>query len=291
MRMLAVLGLLVGVMTSAPATASTDCPQHFAGGVAPSFTNPKLAPRSQELCYSGFAVMNSGLSRTGLWSAEYLTRERIAAAKGDERKNTFHEDENLAPNDRARLSDYKGSGYDRGHLAPSADMPDPQSMHESFSLANMIPQVAENNRGIWAEIEKTTRNYAQKTGELYVITGPLFYGENVQQLKGRVLIPTHIFKVVYDPKANLAGAYVVSNTEPSAEWQEVAVSEIEKISGLNLLPAVPEAVKARAIDLPDPRTDKLAKSLQRSQKEPAAPQPDALIDGAMRALQLMRRGT
>ena len=81
-----------------------------------------------------------------LWSAEHLTADGVARARGLERQGTFHEDERLSPDDRASLTDYERSGYDRGHMAPSGDMPDLDAQQQSFSLANVVPQTAALNR-------------------------------------------------------------------------------------------------------------------------------------------------
>ncbi|WP_350556423.1 DNA/RNA non-specific endonuclease, partial [Pseudoalteromonas sp. CAL107-MNA-CIBAN-0098] len=74
------------------------------------------------LCMDGFATMYSGVSRTPLWSAEHLTRKRLNQAKEIDREDSFHEESRLPKSARASLSDYSGSGYDRGHIAPNANM-------------------------------------------------------------------------------------------------------------------------------------------------------------------------
>ena len=85
-----------------------------------------------------FAVMYSGISRTPLWSAEHLTRESILDAKDLKGRAAFHPEGELPSNERAELSDYARSGFDRGHMAPSADMPNRSARQQCFSLANMI---------------------------------------------------------------------------------------------------------------------------------------------------------
>jgi len=62
------------------------------------------------------------------------------------------------------LADYRGSGYDRGHLAPNGDMPDPESQRESFTLANMIPQDPNNNRGLCVNAGEDPRLFAAGFG-------------------------------------------------------------------------------------------------------------------------------
>jgi endonuclease G len=92
-------------------------------GQPPTLVNEKLADKTRELCYAGFAVLHSGVTRTPLWSAEHLTQDRITAARGLTRQGEFHPDPNVPEAERAELSDYARSGFDRGHMSPSGDMP------------------------------------------------------------------------------------------------------------------------------------------------------------------------
>jgi endonuclease G len=123
--------VIVAVLTScsipvvpiASMAAPTACPQFFPRGNAPNLVNPKLFPKIRTICYSAFAVLHSGITRTPLWAAEHLTRNGLDAAVATERKDTFHEEARLPPDERADLDDYACSGFDRGHLAPAADMP------------------------------------------------------------------------------------------------------------------------------------------------------------------------
>src|SRR3954452_13825896 len=181
-----------GVTTASLATP-TGSPQFFPHGNAPDLVNPKLLPKTRTICYAAFAVLHSGITRTPLWAAEHLTRNGLDAAVATERKDTFHEEAKLPPDERADLDDYTRSGFDRGHLAPAADMPDERAQHESFSLANMIPQDPQSNRGLWSGVESAVRARARRSGELYVVSGPVFQGATLKRLRGRVLVPTHIF--------------------------------------------------------------------------------------------------
>ena len=86
---------------------------------------------------------------------------------------------------------------------------------------------------------------------MYVVTGPIFRGESLKALNGRVLVPTEVYKAVYNPKLGQAGAYVAENAD-DAELREVSVAQLREESGIDAFPALPEVVKARAMDLPDP---------------------------------------
>lgn len=229
--------------------SSTQCLGIYSNDEAPDILNTKLLPKTKELCYSSFAIMHSGISRTPLWSAEHLTRDSLR--KKTKRSNDFYEEELLDNDERARLSDYSHSGYDRGHLAPSADMSTKLSQHECFTLANMVPQNSDNNRGIWAAIEGSTRTLAKEKGELYVITGPLFTDAIPKRLKGRVSIPNKIYKAIYDPATQKGAAYIVDN-ESGNHYETLSIMELEQVSGIRFFPSMKPADKQTAMKLPNP---------------------------------------
>jgi endonuclease G len=245
--------------THAPAdvasgTAPQTCADHFVGGDAPRFTNAKLARDTHALCFKLFSVMDSGVTRTPLWSAEHLEAANLAAAQSLSRENSFHPEERLPPGQRAELSDYARSGFDRGHMAPNGDMPDRESQHDSFSLANMVPQNGENNRHLWAAIEGAVRKMAKREGDLYVVTGPAFLGTDLQRV-GNVLVPTHLYKLVWSPRQKAGAAWLVENTA-DARPNVVPIPELERIVGINLLPALSDQEKERMLDLPKVRNHK-----------------------------------
>ncbi len=229
--------------------ASTSCSNIYYNNEAPDITNSKLTSKTKELCYKDFAVMHSGVSRTPLWSAEHLTKEMLA--KKAERTDSFHAEERLNPDERAELKDYARSGYDRGHMSPSADFSDTQSNEECFSLANMVPQNHNNNAGIWASIEGAARYLAKKDGEVYVITGPLFVGNDLKRI-GKVLVPTQIFKVIYVPSTGKGAAYITDNA-PGTDYKVISIAEIEKMSGIDMFPKMSKSAKETPMDLPVPK--------------------------------------
>lgn len=229
--------------------SSTQCIGIYTNDEAPDILNKKLLPKTKELCYSAFAIVHSGLSRTPLWSAEHLTRDSLR--KKTKRSNDFYEEYLLESDERAQLRDYARSGYDRGHMAPSADMPTKLAQHECFTLANMVPQNRDNNRGIWAAIESSTRTLTKEKGELYVITGPLFTGSTPQRLKSRVLIPTKLYKAIYNPATQKGAAYIVDNTSDN-NYETISIMELEQISGIRFFPSMKPTDKQTAMKLPNP---------------------------------------
>ena len=245
---MAVFTVLIG-MSSAQADDLSQCSQSFYGGVYPEFTNPKLSNNTQALCMDGFAVMYSGVSRTPLWSAEYLDRKRLQQAKEIDREDSFHEESRLPKSMRAKLSDYSGSGYDRGHLAPNGNMANRSQQYDSFSLANIAPQSPRNNRYIWRNIESAPRYLTQQYGEVYTITGVAFTSKKTKQLADRVLVPSHFFKAVYIPASNQAGVYYAPNDE-SERIEVISLDELTAKIGIDVLPVLDAQTKAQAFDLP-----------------------------------------
>ena len=236
-------------IASAHADDFTQCSESFYGGVYPEFTNDKLSNKTQELCMDGFAVMYSGVSRTPLWSAEHLDRKRLQQAGEIDREDSFHEESKLPDSARASLSDYSGSGYDRGHLAPNADMANRSQQYDSFSLANIAPQSPRNNRYIWRNIESATRYMTQQYGEIYTVTGVAFTDKKTKQLADRVLVPSHFFKAVYIPATNQAGVYYAPNDE-SERIEIISVHDLASEIGIDVLPVLDSQTKAQAFDLP-----------------------------------------
>ncbi|MEV4777731.1 DNA/RNA non-specific endonuclease [Burkholderia sp. LMU1-1-1.1] len=252
--LLAASGLSSVALAFEARALQTRCPAHYVDGRLPQIANRKLGAATTELCYGVFGVMHSGVTRTPLWSAEHLTADHIAAAKDLSREDSFHAEKRLPPGARAELDDYARSGYDRGHMAPNGDMPDRRTQHESFTLANMVPQDAENNRHLWAGIEAVVRKQAQKEGELYVITGPAFIGRDLQKI-GNVLVPTHLYKLVYSPRQRAGAAFFVEN-RADADYQMLSVAELESRIGIDLLPSLSAERKQELLRLPNVRQRK-----------------------------------
>lgn len=239
---------VAGALFTAGAAHAESCPAHYLDGRPPEIRNEKLANATRELCYDVFGVMHSGVTRTPLWSAEHVRADNLKRAQGLERDDKFHPEPRLPRSQRAELKDYARSGFDRGHLAPNANMPDRRAQRESFSLANMVPQDRDHNRHIWAPIEGAVRTMAKKEGELYVITGPAFLGSNLRKV-GNVIVPSHLYKVVYSPRQKLAAAWFTEN-RADAPINVVPVAELERIVGIELLPSLSTSQKERMLRLP-----------------------------------------
>jgi len=231
--------LLALAATSHAAEDFSACPQFFANGKP-----PVVAPRptNRALCYDAFAILHSGESKTPVFVAERLNRASVADAN-EKRTNRFFADSRLRSSERATLEDYKGSGFDRGHMAPAGDMPTAQAMAQSFSLANMVPQAPEHNRGVWAKsVEKPTRKYAARaTGDVFVITGPVYVPSIAQSPSigaGQVRVPKYLFKLVYDQSKNRAWVHWSENDSAAKASKPISYGELVERTGVEFLPGV-----------------------------------------------------
>jgi len=233
------------------AQAADRCPQFFAQGQAPELKNARLAAKVRPLCFSFFGILHSGVTRTPLWAAEHLTRDTLRRAACVERVNTFHVENRLPGSERAELSDFVGSGLDRGHLAPAADFPTDEAQNESFSLANIIPQEATLNRSLWLHVETTVSGLTMRYGETYVVTGTAFVGKNLQSLNGRVIVPTQVYKAIYIPALEQAAAYFVDNSD-TPDLQVLSIRELSARTDVDPFPGLSAAVKTTAMKLPKP---------------------------------------
>ena len=206
-------------------------------------TDFRFAPHSTtgEVVYNPyFALSYSEKYRQAEWVAYELTAERLSQP-WVKRSNTFLPDPQL-PGKSATPNDYRNSGYDRGHLAPAADMAfNEEAMQYSFRMSNISPQAKNFNKGIWRELEELTRNWAKQNKALYVVTGPVlatkpkgFVGNN------RVAVPTAYYKVLLDyTETQKKGiAFIIPNEvsyEPLFKYA-VSIAEVERQTGLVFFP-------------------------------------------------------
>jgi endonuclease G, mitochondrial len=214
-----------------------NCPQHVVWGA------PQIAKEgnNQYLCRTGYAINYDYRTKASYFAVETIKPE-LLVNKNVSRKDDFREDTEIPVQYRATLKDYQGTGYDRGHMAPAANFTyDARVMSESFLLTNMMPQHPGNNRGIWKYLEEYTRYWAQRYGQLYVITGT-YFGEGSGIIGNNVGVPSHVYKIVIDQKRNKAIAFMFPNVKLDPKTMNkyiVSIEQIEQLTGINFSPAMP----------------------------------------------------
>lgn len=148
----------------------------------------------------------------------------------------------------AELSDYKRSGYDRGHLAPAGDMIYcRESMIESFYMSNMSPQDPSFNRGIWRKLEETIREWGKRS-QIFISTAGVLNIENLGSIGGnKVTIPAKYYKVIYSSKNNSMIGFLLPNRGSSDEIKSfvVSVDSIELITGIDFFHELPDEIENR----------------------------------------------
>lgn len=181
------------------------------------------------------------------WVAWHLISDHT---NGDQRRlsNFIVDDEVPAP--RAELVDYKGSGYDRGHMCPAGDNKwGFEPMKESFFLTNICPQDHNLNCGDWNELEIACRNWANKYGDIYIVAGPILYkGKHETIGPNKVTVPEGFFKVVLcmngTPKAI---GFIYKNhpcNNPQSSYVN-SVDQVERITGFDFFYNLPDDIEEK----------------------------------------------
>jgi endonuclease G len=147
---------------------------------------------------------------------------------------------------------YDGFGYDRGHLAPSADFRwSATALSESYLYSNMSPQVDSFNRGIWGDLEDKIREYVYKNPgtRLYVVTGPVLQPglPRIERGVNKVSIPRHYWKVVLDKERQRGIGFVLPNQAgyQPLETYSVSIDSVERLTGLDFFPNLPGDMASR----------------------------------------------
>jgi len=180
------------------------------------------------------------------WVAYRLTAEMVTGK--NKRINSFRPDPQVTTGS-AVPADYRGSGYDRGHLAPVADFKQSAEwMDETFFMSNMSPQLHEFNAGIWGKLEAATRGWAKRYGAVYVVAGPMLKkGLPTIGKYNRVAVPEMYYKVILDLNEPKAIAFVFRNegTENPLRSFATSVNEVERQTGLDFFAQLPDDLENR----------------------------------------------
>ncbi|MGL4985656.1 MAG: DNA/RNA non-specific endonuclease [Treponemataceae bacterium] len=182
------------------------------------------------------------------WVAYQLTKDELT--KNVNRSDDFRPDTNITSSS-ADLDDYRGSGYDRGHLAPAADFSfSKEAMSNTFFMSNMSPQNPAFNRGIWAKLEAKVRTWAHNFESVYVITGPILEKPQYETIGiNEVAVPDFYYKVLCakDPinQAIIMIAFILPNEKSSdpLEYFAVSIDELEKRTSLDFFHLLPNKIE------------------------------------------------
>lgn len=186
--------------------------------------------------------------RQSAWVAYLLTASDMES-NGAERSDDFIVDGKVVEKGWpwAETADYANSGYDRGHLCPSADRNDNESENRAtFLMSNISPQTPALNRGVWKRLEEQVRRWAVRLDSVYVVTGGVL-DDDLEFMNG-IGIPRYFYKVVLakvDGEWQSAGFVMPNTTTVSGPWKdyEVTVDSVEMLCGLDFYYTLPDAVE------------------------------------------------
>jgi endonuclease G len=243
--------LLASLLT---AISETSPSEHLLfGNPSDAIADPSMAD-NYLIAGSDYALSYNATRGTANWVSWKLSKATLGSAS---RQDDFRADDRL-PADWYRVdgNDYRGSGYDRGHLVPSADRTASVASNSStFVMTNIIPQASKNNRETWRELEEYCRELVDRGYELYVIAG--VYGGSKQIAEKRVTVPSHTWKVVaaltpgqrpdsVTEDAIVFAVDVPNNNRVSSNWRryQVSIDTLEAKTRLDLLEVLPDAIEA-----------------------------------------------
>ena len=216
----------------AQAGINQSCPQFTPAGV-PTYT---AKPGDQEICHKNYAVIHRCEVKAPVAVFEHLTPAAMTGTAT--RKDDFRADPLVTPNCSATLADYAtvGRTHDRGHMAPAKNNTiNPEIMSESFFLSNMVPQVANNNRGIWKQLETFERQWAMTPGtDYYIISGGIYDAGHAKTGNG-LGIPTRLYKIVIEKNSKKVRAWLMPNGPlPVADLPkyETTVAKVQEATGM-----------------------------------------------------------
>jgi len=203
---------------------------------------PKFRQGDQVIAHFAYTLNYVETYEQASWVAYELTASETV--KKYERSDQFYVDPKVKTGSATAI-DYKGSGYDRGHLAPAADMGwSSKAMVESFYYSNMSPQDPGFNRGVWKRLEEQVRNWAVEYGKIYVVTGPVLKGKLPTIGPSRVAVPNYYYKVLLVPsgKSYKGIGFLMANTSSSLPLNDfiVSIDRIEQETGIDFFHLLPD---------------------------------------------------
>lgn len=234
--------LFVPLLACSTKSEEPDKSLHYSG--LENVIIPASLP-SQIKEYTGFTVSFNKDNKT----PNYVSWELLAnETDGDEaRYNKFWTDTDIIS--CPAHADYTYSGYDRGHMCPSADQKwNPQAMIDCFVMANICPQHPDLNQKAWLTLENKERQWAQRDSCIMIIAGPIYSDSDKEKIGGaQVRVPGAFFKVLLAPYLDKprAIAFVYPNMASPGNMENYAMSvdQLEQLTGYDFFSALPDDIE------------------------------------------------
>ena len=201
--------------------------------------------KSQIIRHKGYTLSYNDDWRIANWVGYVLTADET---NGDVERSDWFDKDPMVKGVQVKHADYTHSGFDRGHLAPAADMKwDEQAMKESFYMSNICPQVHALNAGLWNSLESRVRTWARRDSAIVVVCGPIVPDEPMTIGENRVAVPEYFYKVVASPySAPPRGiAFIMPNEDCDMPLYKYAVTidSVERRTGIDVLYNLPDSLE------------------------------------------------
>ncbi|MHC1739271.1 MAG: DNA/RNA non-specific endonuclease [Ignavibacteriaceae bacterium] len=208
---------------------------------------PNLRGKDDLIFHTGYSLLYNEEHEQANWVAYNLTAEKTVSVikRGDK----FIPDPKVVTGS-AENQDYFRSGFDKGHLAPAADMGYSEvTMRESFYFSNMSPQNPSFNRGIWEKLEEQVREWAVEYKSVLIVTGPVLEVGLKTIGKNKVSVPDYFYKVILDTNSQkMKGVgFIIPNKKSQNTIGSFAVTidSVESMTGLDFYPLLPDSVESK----------------------------------------------
>lgn len=218
-----------------------------------AFAQTADSVKALQISHTAYTVSwNSDLNIPN-WVSHCLTRDEVTK-KAVSRKNTFRTDPDVR--NCPTTKEYTNSGYDRGHMAPSADMLwDENVQRECFYMSNMCPQIHNLNDGCWGDLENRARKLAKQYDSLYICAGPVVFKPScVDRYIGnnyKILVPRAFFKVfIVKVDGTWHGIGFVFTHEERPYGVDLkgycyTIDEVERLTGIDFFYNLPDDIESK----------------------------------------------
>lgn len=250
---LALAAMLVNICMIVNAACQSDAPTCDDSAVERADTDALMSvgmPQgtvSQVVDYPGFRVSFNADCHQPNWVAWELTGAESLANTANRKQAKFLPDESVRG--CAQLADYKGSGFERGHMCPAGDMKwSVDAMNACFLLTNICPQTQQLNGGAWNSLENKCREWAVRDSAIIVVCGPVLNDVITRHIgASSVAVPERFFKVILAPYCNPPRAigFIMNNgyVQGGMQASAVSVDQVEDVTGYDFFSCLPNEIE------------------------------------------------
>jgi endonuclease G len=195
--------------------------------------------KGEKISHNNYTLSYSENHEQAEWVYYILNAKSLLGST--KRTNNFKSD-NKVSSGSAQPSNYKHTGYDRGHLAPASDMKSSKTtMSESFLMSNISPQNPSFNRGGWKKLETLVRSWAQNY-EIHIVTAGVLNSKLSKLGSSDVSIPKFFYKIIYAPSEKKMIGFLMPNIKIKTGLDNFvkSVDEIEVLTGIDFFYNLPD---------------------------------------------------